>query len=173
MPELPSERRGKLANLNGVKLNDVALLVERNHDAFALDAIKGGGEPEQVVKHLVNNLSDGLGELTTEALAQLVQMENKSEITSTQAKKMLGELVLRGGIPSDLATELGFEAVSVKDLENLVDQLINEHTNEWERFCSGDTKVQGFFVGQVMKSTSGQADGKAINKILNERSTNK
>ena len=165
MPELPSERRGKLANLNGVKLNDVALLVERNHDAFALDAIKGGGEPEQVVKHLVNNLSDGLGELTTEALAQLVQMENKSEITSTQAKKMLGELVLRGGIPSDLATELGFEAVSVKDLENLVDQLIDEHSDEWERFCSGDTKVQGFFVGQVMKSTSGQADGKAINKI--------
>ncbi len=173
MPELPSERRGKLANLNGVKSNDATLLVERNHDAFALDAIKSGGEPEQVVKHLVNNLADGLGALTTEALAQLVQMENGSEITSTQAKKMLGELVQKGGIPSDLATELGFEAVSIKDLENLVDQLIKEHTDEWERFCSGDTKVQGFFVGQAMKLTSGQADGKAINQILNERSTSK
>ncbi|MEE3072843.1 MAG: Asp-tRNA(Asn)/Glu-tRNA(Gln) amidotransferase subunit GatB, partial [Actinomycetota bacterium] len=171
MPELPSERRGKLADLNGIKSSDMTLLVERDHDAFALDAIKGGGEPEKVVKHLVNNLSSGLGALTPEALAQLVQMENKSEITSTQAKKVLGELVQRGGMPANLATELGFEVVGLNDLEKLVDQLINEHSDEWERFCSGDTKVQGFFVGQVMKSTSGQADGKIINQILNERAT--
>ena len=173
MPELPSERREKLGNLTEVKPSDVALLVERNHDAFALDAIEDGGLPDQVVKHLVNNLSAGLGELTAEALAQLVQMENKSEITSTQAKKMLGELVLRGGTPAELATELGFEAIDTNEIENLVDQLINEHSDEWERFCSGDTKVQGFFVGQVMKATSGQADGKLINQILNERSISK
>ena len=173
MPEMPSERRGKLADLNGIKSSDMTLLVERDHDAFALDAIKGGGEPEKVVKHLVNNLSSGLGALTPEALAQLVQMENKSEITSTQAKKVLGELVQRGGMPANLATELGFEVVGLNDLEKLVDQLINEHSNEWERFCSGDTKVQGFFVGQIMKSTSGQADGKIINQILNERATSK
>ncbi len=173
MPELPSKRREKLANLTGVKPSDVALIVERNHDAFALNVIEDGGLPDQVVKHLVNNLSAGLGELTAEALAQLVQMENKSEITSTQAKKMLGELVQRGGTPAELATELGFEAIDTNEIENLVDQLINEHSNEWERFCSGDTKVQGFFVGQVMKATSGQADGKLINQILNERSTSK
>ena len=171
MPEMPSERRGKLADLNGIKSSDMTLLVERDHDAFALDAIKGGGDPGKVVKHLVNNLSSGLGALTPEALAQLVQMENKSEITSTQAKKVLGELVQRGGMPANLATELGFEVVGLNDLEKLVDQLINEHSDEWERFCSGDTKVQGFFVGQVMKSTSGQADGKIINQILNERAT--
>ena len=173
LPELPSERRGKLVNLTGVKSSDVTLLVERNHDAFALDAVRRGGEPEKVVKHLVNNLSSGPGALTPEALAQLVQMESKSDITSTQAKKVLGELVQRGGMPANLAADLGFEAVGINDLENLVDQLIDEYSDEWERFCSGDTKVQGFFVGQVMKSTSGQADGKTINEILNERSTGK
>ena len=173
LPELPSERREKLVNLTGVKSSDVTLLVERNHDAFALDAVRRGGEPEKVVKHLVNNLSSGPGALTPEALAQLVQMESKSDITSTQAKKVLGELVQRGGMPANLAADLGFEAVGINDLENLVDQLIDEHSDEWERFCSGDTKVQGFFVGQVMKSTSGQADGKTINEILNERSTGK
>ncbi|MEC7115051.1 MAG: Asp-tRNA(Asn)/Glu-tRNA(Gln) amidotransferase subunit GatB, partial [Actinomycetota bacterium] len=173
LPELPSERREKLVNLTGVKSSDVTLIVERNHDAFALDAVRRGGEPEKVVKHLVNNLSSGPGALTPEALAQLVQMESKSDITSTQAKKVLGELVQRGGMPANLAADLGFEAVRINDLENLVDQLIDEHSDEWERFCSGDTKVQGFFVGQVMKSTSGQADGKTINKILNERSTGK
>ncbi|MEC8334636.1 MAG: Asp-tRNA(Asn)/Glu-tRNA(Gln) amidotransferase subunit GatB, partial [Actinomycetota bacterium] len=119
LPELPSERREKLVNLTGVKSSDVTLLVERNHDAFALDAVRRGGEPEKVVKHLVNNLSSGPGALTPEALAQLVQMENKSDITSTQAKKVLGELVQRGGMPANLAADLGFEAVRINDLENL------------------------------------------------------
>ena len=68
--------------------------------------LKGDG----AVKHLQTT---GLGALTPEALAQLVQMENKSEITSTQAKKVLGELVQRGGMLANLATELGLEVVGL------------------------------------------------------------
>ena len=51
-------------------------------------------------------------------------------------------------MPANLATELGFEVVGLNDLEKLVDQLINEHSDEWERFCSGDTKVQGFLLAR-------------------------
>ena len=47
-------------------------------------------------------------------------------------------------MPANLATELGFEVVGLNDLEKLVDQLINEHSDEWERFCSGDTKCRDF-----------------------------
>ncbi|MEC7924783.1 MAG: hypothetical protein VYB80_06170, partial [Actinomycetota bacterium] len=35
----------------------------------------------------------------------------------------------------------------------------------------GEKKVQGFFVGRIMESTDGQADGKVINQILNERAS--
>lgn len=170
MPELPSERRKKLMELPDIKPSDVALVVHRDHDVFALEAIEAGGTPSAVIKHLVNNLSDGFGSLTANALAELIEMEKNAELTSTQTKKVLGELVRQGGNPEEIAINLGFEAVGSSEIENLVEQLIKEHPEEWKRFCGGEKKVQGFFVGQVMKATDGQAEGKLINQILNERS---
>lgn len=153
-----------------MKPSDVALVVHRNHDVFALEAIEAGGTPSAVIKHLVNNLSDGFGSLTANALAELTEMEKNAELTSTQTKKVLGELVRQGGNPEEIAINLGFEAVGSSEIENLVEQLIKEHPEEWKRFCGGEKKIQGFFVGQVMKATDGQAEGKLINQILNERS---
>ena len=47
--------------------------------------------------------------------------------------------------------------------------MIEANPAEWERFCDGDAKVAGFFVGQVMKATQGKADGKAVTALLNAR----
>ena len=55
------------------------------------------------------------------------------------------------------------------ELESLVDGLIESNPTEWQRFCEGDAKITGFFVGQVMKATKGQADGKAVTALLNTR----
>ena len=55
------------------------------------------------------------------------------------------------------------------ELEDLVDGLIEAHPAEWQRFCEGDAKITGFFVGQVMKATQGKADGKVVTALLNER----
>ena len=55
------------------------------------------------------------------------------------------------------------------ELEGLVDGLIAEHPDEWQRFCDGDGKIMGFFVGKVMKATQGKADGKAVTALLNSR----
>ena len=54
-----------------------------------------------------------------------------------------------------------------------IDGIIAESPEEWADFCGGDDKrrgkLQGFFVGKVMKATRGQADGKAVNAILDVR----
>ena len=68
-----------------------------------------------------------------------------------------------------IAAELGFESMDTAELELLVDQLITDNPVEWGRFTDGDKKVQGFFVGQIMKATKGQADGKVVNQVLNAR----
>ncbi|MBN40093.1 MAG: Asp-tRNA(Asn)/Glu-tRNA(Gln) amidotransferase GatCAB subunit B [Acidimicrobiaceae bacterium] len=169
LPSFPSERRMQLATLAQMDVSEIALIVERGHDGFAAETINSGAAPQVVIKHLTNNLSDGLGELTPTAFASLIQMEESAELTSTQAKKVLGELVLQGGRPQEVAAQFGLEAVDTDELETLINQLITDYPDEWERFCGGEKKVQGFFVGEVMKSTRGQADGKVINQILNER----
>ena len=46
------------------------------------------------------------------------------------------------------------------ELERIVDGLIAANPDDWAKFCAGENKVMGFFVGQVMKATGGKADGK-------------
>ena len=84
---------------------------------------------------------------------------------------MLATLVDSGGDPVAVAAELGFEAMDTGELESLVDQLIADNPDEWARFCDGDRKIQGFFVGQIMRATRGQADGKVVNQLLGARAS--
>ncbi len=171
LPALPAQRRATLAAASGAEPAAVALVVERGDDEFALAAIGAGADGVSALKHLVNNLADGPGALSASAFASLVAMETAGELTSTQAKAVLAELVVDGGEPTAVATALGFEAVDTGELELLLDRLITENPDEWARFCEGDRKVQGFFVGQVMKATQGQADGKVVNALLTQKST--
>ena len=169
MNSLPRSRRAELAAAAGLSSADVAIVVERGHDGLGLAAIAAGGHGASVVKHLTNNLADGSGKLGADAFARVVAMEADGELSSTQAKAVLVALVDAGGDPDAIAAEMGFEAMDTGDLEALVDQLVADNPQEWERFAAGDKKIQGFFVGQVMKATQGQADGKAVNALLAEK----
>ncbi|MYB08399.1 MAG: Asp-tRNA(Asn)/Glu-tRNA(Gln) amidotransferase subunit GatB [Acidimicrobiia bacterium] len=170
LPALPRDRRLSLAEAApAVDADHIALAVERSMDELALAAIGGGGVAERVMTHVVQNLADGLGRLSPESLAGLVTMEEAGELTATQAKKVLAVLVESGGSPQEAAQSLGFEAMESGELEALVDGLISDHPDEWSRFCEGDNKLTGFFVGQVMKATQGRADGKAVTQLLNAR----
>ena len=168
LPNLPAQRRKNLMDILGSDANDAVILVEREHDAFAVDAIELGGVKESIAKYLINNLADGMGDLSPKAFAELTQMEANGDVTSTQARKILVELVANGGAPGEIAEHLGLETIDANAIEKMVLDLIGEHPNEWGRYRDGDKKVQGFFVGQIMKATSGQADGKIINQILSE-----
>jgi aspartyl-tRNA(Asn)/glutamyl-tRNA(Gln) amidotransferase subunit B len=169
LPALPAQRRAALAEAAGVAPASVALVVERGDDELALATIRQGADPGAVLKHLVNNLADGTGLLAPGSFADLVTMEIGGELSSTQAKAVLAEVVETGEDPSAVAKRLGFEAVDTGELEAMVDQIIADNPDEWKRFREGDKKVQGFFVGQIMKATRGQADGKVVSRLLSDK----
>jgi aspartyl-tRNA(Asn)/glutamyl-tRNA(Gln) amidotransferase subunit B len=54
-------------------------------------------------------------------------------------------------------------------LEAIVDEVIAANPDTWAKFAGGEAKAGGFLTGQVMKATNGQADGRAVNGILQER----
>jgi aspartyl-tRNA(Asn)/glutamyl-tRNA(Gln) amidotransferase subunit B len=96
-------------------------------------------------------------------------METGGLLTATQAKTVLADMLDTGRAPEEIAAEKGFEAMDTSELESLVDGLIETHPQEWQRFCDGDAKITGFFVGKVMKATKGQADGKVVTQLLHAR----
>lgn len=171
MPALPAARRAQVIDASGADPDDAALVVERGQDELVLATVAAGADGASVVKHVVNNLADGVGELTPSSFAALVGMESGGALSSTQAKTVLGALVEKGGDPEAVAADLGFEAMDTGELESLVDSLIADNPEEWDRFVEGDKKIQGFFVGQIMKATKGQADGKVVNQLLSRKAS--
>ena len=97
-------------------------------------------------------------------------METAGELTATQAKTVLVEMVSSGDHPAAIAEAKGFEALDTGALEAIVDEVIAAHPAEWEQFRTGDDKAQGkltgFFMGKVMAASKGQADGKAATAVL-------
>jgi aspartyl-tRNA(Asn)/glutamyl-tRNA(Gln) amidotransferase subunit B len=169
LPVLPAERRSRLAEATGVVPSDVAVVVERELDQLVLDALAAGGVAARLLVHAENNLAEGIGQLDASSFAALTKLEAEGALTATQAKTVLQELVADGGDPAAIAKAKGFEAMDDSALAAVVDQLIADNADAFQRFKDGDQKVTGFFVGQVMKATQGKADGKAVTRLLNDR----
>ena len=51
----------------------------------------------------------------------------------------------------------------------IIDELLAAHPEELTQYRSGKKKLQGFFVGQLMKKTSGRADPKLANQLLTQK----
>ena len=173
LPLLPRERRHRLADAAGVDTATASLTVERGMDDLAVEALAAGADPSRVLVHVENNLAGGSGLLTAASFVSLVAMEVGGDLTATQAKTVLAVLVADGGEPAEVAAGMGFEAMDDSALEAIVDGLIAEYDEDWAAFTSGDDKERkkksGFFVGQIMKATNGQADGRVVNELLSRR----
>ncbi len=188
MPELPASVRERLCAL-GAYVADAQVITSRGLASVVLGAVAVGADASRAVTHAVQNLAlEGAELLEASQFAALVEMETSGQLTATQAKTVLTEMCalaaraadgnVDGGAdsgggsatdPAAIAAEMGFEAMDTDELESLVDQAIADNPEAWEKFCAGEAKVAGVFVGTVMKATRGQADGQAITQLLTLR----
>ncbi|HUP72561.1 MAG TPA: Asp-tRNA(Asn)/Glu-tRNA(Gln) amidotransferase subunit GatB [Acidimicrobiales bacterium] len=173
LPLLPAARRDRLAEVAAVSAERAALIVDRGQDEFAFAAIRAGADPTRVLVHIEQNLKDGFGAMDVDEFVRLVAMETQSKLSATQTKQVLAELVAGGGSPERIAKARGFETMDNSDLEAIVDKIIAENPDDWQRFVEADdkaaNKIYGFFAGLVMKATQGKADGKAVREIFTQR----
>ncbi len=148
-------------------------MVDLDLDALVVGAIEAGADGRialaRAANEIASNAEAGRG-LDVAAFTTLVGMESAGEITATQAKTVLGELLADGGgDPKAIAAKHGFEAMDASVLDAALDEIIAANPDQWQRYKDGDPKVGGFFVGAVMKATQGKADGKAVNAALAAR----
>jgi aspartyl-tRNA(Asn)/glutamyl-tRNA(Gln) amidotransferase subunit B len=170
LPELPASRRHRLSAATGISTESAAVIVGRDLDPLVHAAIAAGGDAARAATHAEQNLNDAKAlQLDASMFAALTTMEVSGDLTATQAKTVLAEMVETGGHPREIAAAKGFEAMDNSELESIIDGLIAAHPEDWSKFCAGENKVMGFFVGNVMKATGGKADGKAVTAILTSR----
>ncbi|MGH9081753.1 MAG: Asp-tRNA(Asn)/Glu-tRNA(Gln) amidotransferase subunit GatB [Acidimicrobiales bacterium] len=175
---LPAGRRARLAELLGAERtaaqdDQVQSVVDQGLDDLVVAAVRIGALPGLALARAANELAADLERgrrLDAGAFAALCAMEAGGELTATQAKAVLAELLAEGGgDPAVIAKARGFEAMSERSLAGVVGQAVEAHPDEWARYAAGEDKLAGFFTGQVMKTTGGKADGKAVAAELRRR----
>jgi aspartyl-tRNA(Asn)/glutamyl-tRNA(Gln) amidotransferase subunit B len=174
---LPRDRRERLADLLGSELaassfDQIVTLVELGLDDLAVAAVAAGADPRLAVARTANEAAqnpDAARTLPPSAFAKLLGLEASGALSATQSKSVLGEMLGSGGDPDEIATRLGFEGLGAEALEAVIDEIIGAHPDAWQRFVDGDPKVTGFLLGQIMRATSGKANGKTVTESLNRR----
>ena len=176
LPPMPAERRQKLSarltEPTPAQLDAVEVVVDLGLEELVERAVEGGAEVTLAISRAANELAASIDEvrnLSSESFTVTLLMEQRGELSATQAKTVLGELLAHGGDPRAIAAAMGFERLSSSSLGATVATLIEQHPDEWTRFCEGDEKLAQFFIGQVMKLTNGQANGKSVIAELQAR----
>lgn len=112
---------------------------------------------------------------TAKDLAELAEMNEKKELSSTATKEVFLRLFdpqMKGRGSKNIAKELGLiQENDLGALEAIVDTVLAkpETTKAQEDFKAGQEKVLGFLVGQVMKESHGKANPSAVQDILRKK----
>jgi len=180
MPEMPTQKKIRFVSEFNLSEYDADLLAADKDLANFFEAVaKVSNSPKLSANWIMGELS---AELNNEHLSI-----NESKITSNQ----LGQLILRiedGTISGKIAKEIfeklwssdnevdeiiqseGLEQVTDdKEIESIIDEVINNNPKQLEQYRSGKDRLFGFFVGQVMKASQGKANPKQVNDILRKK----
>src|SRR5437763_7740024 len=134
LPALPAERRARVAESAGLAPADVATVVTLDLDRLVLGAIEAGVDGRLAVNRAANEVAarvDAIGNLSGGSFTRLLQMEQSGELTATQSKTVLAELLEKGGDPAEIAAAHGFEAMDEGALVKAVDDVIAANARDW------------------------------------------
>jgi aspartyl-tRNA(Asn)/glutamyl-tRNA(Gln) amidotransferase subunit B len=103
-------------------------------------------------------------------LAQLLELVDQGVISGKIAKTVFEEMAASGKAPRQIVAEKGLVQISDSAaIEEIVSEVLNGCSAEVAAYKKGKTKLLGFFVGQVMQATRGQANPKQVNEILKKK----
>ena len=104
------------------------------------------------------------------SLAELVKMIDEGKISGKMAKDVFIEMYKSGKEPADIVATSGMQLITdASKLEAVIDDVIKNNQKQLEQYKAGKVALFGYFVGQVMKATQGQADPKLTNDLLQQK----
>ena len=180
LPELPACRRTRLMEEHGLGGRDVEVLIATRSlaDYFEeLVAIVGEAKPSvnwikgPLLKEAnrVQRSVEDLG-IPPRALADLMGLVDDGTVSGTMGRTVLGQMADSGKTARQIIETEGLSQVQDSDeLNAWVEAVIEENSEEVERYRSGETRLIGYFVGETMQKSQGRADPKALSALLRSR----
>ncbi|MEA3456031.1 MAG: glutamine--tRNA ligase/YqeY domain fusion protein [Campylobacterota bacterium] len=103
-------------------------------------------------------------------IAELVKMVDDETISSKIAKQLFEQMAKTGENPTQIVEAKGLVQISdPSKILPIIDEVIAKNPDNVAKFKAGNTKLLGFFVGQVLKTTGGKANPKVVNELVAEK----
>ncbi|HEU4827760.1 MAG TPA: Asp-tRNA(Asn)/Glu-tRNA(Gln) amidotransferase subunit GatB [Gemmatimonadales bacterium] len=172
LPETPAARRERLES-SGLSPYHAGVITAEPVLADYYDRVINAGVPARTAANWITgdvmtafNETGGFP-VSASRLADLVGLEREGSVSLQAAKRIFAELRETDEPALDVAERLGLLQVrEERALSEWIDEILAAHPTEVERFRAGESKLIGFFVGQVMKRSGGKADPKGIQPLL-------
>ncbi|MDJ0667623.1 MAG: Asp-tRNA(Asn)/Glu-tRNA(Gln) amidotransferase subunit GatB [Desulfobacterales bacterium] len=177
LPELPDARKARYMDRLGLTSEDAGrLAAARETGDYFECCLAVFPQAKPVANWVLGELAALLraagrpieeSPVAPEALARLLQLVDEGTISGKIAKRVFETMAQTGEAADKIVAAQGLVQMSDSDeLARIVDEVLAAAPEEVAAYRNGRTKLMGFFVGQVMKATRGQANPQKVNAIL-------
>jgi aspartyl-tRNA(Asn)/glutamyl-tRNA(Gln) amidotransferase subunit B len=183
LPELPDQKRSRFVADLGLSAYDASVLVAERESADFYESVLSGlteraRDGKVAANWVINELFGRLnkeGRDITDApvsatqLSAIVDLIGEGTISGKIAKDLFEIVWQEGGDPRALVEARGMKQVTdLSAIEKVIDDIVAANPDKVEQAKAKPAAIQ-WFVGQVMKSTGGKADPKAVNALLKSK----
>ena len=180
LPELPDAKLKRFLSVYGLTADDALLLSATVALAdYFEECAKLSNNPRAAANWIMGDLTYALKNSGREIddcpippgrLAELIKTVDSGEISGKIAKKVFEELYRTREEPAAVIQRLGLVQVSDEaSLGTLIDRILASNPKQLAEYRSGKEKLFGYFVGQAMKETKGQANPQVLNELLQKK----
>lgn len=176
LPELPAAKKERYIKELGIPEYDAGVITADGEIAQYFEKLIAHHEPKICVTWLTVELFARMNKLgikfedlkvTAEKLNGLLDLIKSGEISGKIAKDVLDVMVESGEDAAKIVESKGLKQVSdTGAIEKIIDEVIAKNPQMLADYKSGKEKLFGFFVGQVMKESKGQANPAMVNDLL-------
>ena len=179
LPELPDQIKKRMMDEYGLSSYDAGVLTEESETASFYEAASTGGDRKMVANWMSVELFGALNKagrslsdcpITPQQLGGLVGLITDGTISGKIAKDVFAEMFETGRNAAEIIEEKGLKQVSdTSAIEAMIDEVLAANPDKVEEYKGGKDKLFGFFVGQTMKLSKGQANPGVVNQILKSK----
>ena len=179
MPELPDEIKSRMVTEYGLSSYDANVLTEEKEVAAFYELASAGRDRKITANWMSVELFGALNKagidlaqspVSPEQLGGLVDLISDGSISGKIAKEVFADMFETGKDAKQVVEEKGLKQVSDEGaITSMIDEVLASNQDKVDEYRSGKDKLFGFFVGQVMKASKGQANPGMLNQILKQK----
>jgi aspartyl-tRNA(Asn)/glutamyl-tRNA(Gln) amidotransferase subunit B len=180
LPELPLAKAQRFQAQYGLPEYDSFVLIQEQALAqFFEQTAKSCNNPKAASNWIMTELMRELNTSSTPVekspigpaqLGELIQLIDEGQISGKMAKDVFGKMWKTQKTAKAIISEQGLSQISDESaVAVIVDQVLAANPGQVSDYRGGKTKLFGFFVGQIMKVSKGQANPEVVNKLLKQK----